>query len=111
MKGYFELKKSTKGDFHFALHAGNHEPILNGPEFSEKIAAERAIAQVRTHGIHEARYERNISHSGEPYFVLKNSSGEILGTSDVYGSEASRDDGVRSVVANCISIIVKDLTA
>lgn len=110
MKGYFELKKSANGDFHFALHAGNHEPILNGTEFSEKIAAEKAIAEVRTQGIHEARYERKISHGGEPYFILKTPSGQILGTSDVYGSEASRDDGVRAVVANCMSIIVKDLT-
>lgn len=110
MKGYFELKTVEGGKFHFTLHAGNHEVILSSQLYAEKSSAEKGIESTRAHGTHEARYERKLSAKGEPYFLLKASNGQIIGTSEMYGSEATRDNSIRSVVTNCVSIIVKDLT-
>lgn len=110
MKGYYELKTTEGGKTHFTLHAGNHEVILSSQLYAEKSSAENGIESTRTHGTHEARYERKLSAKGEPYFLLRAPNGQIIGTSEMYGSEASRDNGIRSVVTNCTSIIVKDLT-
>jgi uncharacterized protein YegP (UPF0339 family) len=110
MKGYYQLKKTSGGKFHFTLNAGNHEIILSSQQYTEKSAAEGGIASTRTNGTHDARYERKLSAAGEPYFLLKAANGQIIGTSEMYGSEASRDNGIHSVVNNCTSIIVKDLT-
>ncbi len=111
MKGYYELKKTGNGKFHFTLSAGNHEVILSSQLYLEKSSAEYGIESTRTNGIHEARYERKLSAMGEPYFLLKSPNGQVIGTSEMYGSEASRDNGVRAVVANSGSSIVKDLSA
>lgn len=111
MKGYYELKKTEEGKFHFTLNAGNHEVILSSQLYAEKSNAESGIESTRANGPHEARYERKLSVKGEPYFLLKAPNGQIIGVGEMYGSEASRDDGVRSVIANSVSIVVKDLTA
>ena len=111
MKGYYELKKTETGKFHFTLNAGNHEVILSSQLYPEKGSAQNGIESTRTNGTHEARYERKLSAMGEPYFLLKAPNGQVIGTSEMYGSEASRDNGVRAVVANSGSVIVKDLSA
>jgi uncharacterized protein YegP (UPF0339 family) len=110
MKGYYQLKKTSGGQFHFTLSAGNHEIILSSQPYTEKSAAEGGIESTRTNGTHDARYVRKLSAAGEPYFLLKAANGQIIGTSEMYGSEASRDNGIHSVVHNCTSSIVKDLT-
>jgi hypothetical protein len=109
MKGYYELKKAADGRYQFTLHAGNHEVILSSKLYAEKSGAEEGIGAVREHGTHESRFERKLSAKGEPYFSLKTQGGLLIGTSEMYGSEASRDNGIRSVVANCPSTVVKDL--
>ena len=111
MKGYYELKSAENGKIQFTLHAGNHEIILTSQLYTEKGNAEKGIESARTNGTHEARYERKLSAKGEPYFLLKAQNGQIIGVSEMYGSEATRDNGVRSVVASCPSTVVKDLTA
>ena len=110
MKGYFELKTVEGGKFHFTLHAGNHEVILSSQLYSEIAGVEKGIESTRANGTHEARYERKLSAKGEPYFLLKSPNGQIIGTSEMYGSEATRDNGIRSVVTNCVSSIVQNLT-
>jgi len=57
------------------------------------------------------RFEKKTSVSGGPYFVLKATDGQIVGTSEMYSGEAARDNGIASVKANSPSTEVKDLTA
>jgi uncharacterized protein len=110
MKGYYELKPTVEGRIHFTLNAGNHEVILNSQLYMSKANAESGMESARANGPHEARYERKLSAKGEPYFLLKAPNGQIIGVSEMYGSEASRDDGIRSVMTNSASTTVKDLT-
>lgn len=111
MKGYYELKKTEAGKFHFTLNAGNHEVILSSQHYAEKDSAEGGIESTRVNGPHEARYERKLSAKGEPYFLLKAPNGQIIGASEMYGSEASRDNGIRSAMSNSAATTLKDLTA
>jgi uncharacterized protein YegP (UPF0339 family) len=111
MKGYYELKKTEGGKFHFTLKAGNHEIILSSQLYAEKSGAENGIESVRTNGIHDSRFERKLSAKGEPYFSLKAQNGQLIGTSEIYGSEASRDNGIKSVTNNAASTTVNDITA
>lgn len=109
MKGYYEIKKASDGRYQFTLNAGNHEVILSSQLYATKDGAENGIGSVRENGPHESRYERKLSAKGEPYFSLKAQNGQLIGTSEMYGSEAARDNGIRSVMANCPSTVVKDL--
>lgn len=111
MKGYYELKKTAGGQFRFNLKAGNHEVILTSQTYDERRGAEAGIESVRRNGPVDERFEKKTSVSGEPYFVLKATNGQIVGTSEMYSGEAARDNGIASVKANSPSTEVKDLTA
>lgn len=100
MNGYYELKNTVNGKPMFNLKAGNHEVILTSEIYESKEAALNGIASVRANGPSEASYERKASVKGDPYFVLKAANGQVIGKSEMYSSEAARDNGIASVIHN-----------
>jgi uncharacterized protein YegP (UPF0339 family) len=106
--GYYELKKGAK--FSFVLKAGNHEVILASQSYDSAASAKSGIASVQSNGPDAKNYEKKTSSAQQPYFVLKAGNGQIIGTSEMYSSEAGRDNGIASVQANSPSTVIKDLT-
>ena len=51
MSGWFELNKSSDGQFRFVLKAGNGETILTSELYTTKNSAENGIASVRTNSL------------------------------------------------------------
>jgi uncharacterized protein YegP (UPF0339 family) len=99
MPAKFELKKS--GDqFIFHLKAANGQVILSSERYTEKRGAENGIASVQKNAPNDDRYERKTSSSKQPYFVLKASNGQVIGTSETYNSTASMENGIESVKKN-----------
>lgn len=111
MSGYYELKTTATGKHMFNLKAGNHEVILTSEIYESKEAALNGIASVRTNGPHEASYEKKVSVKGEPYFALKAANGQTIGKSEMYTSEAGRDNGIASVRNNSPSEKVVEVKA
>lgn len=110
MSGWFELNKSSDGQFRFVLKAGNAETLLTSELYHSKASAENGIASVQTNCGNDARYERKAASNGKPYFNLKAANHQVIGTSQMYGDEAARDAGIASVKANGASTTVKDNT-
>lgn len=110
MAGWYELSKSSDGQFRFVLKAGNGEIILNSELYRAKASAENGIASVQTNSPLDARYDRKTSANGKPYFTLKAANHEIIGTSQMYSSEAARDGGIESVKTNGPTKAIKDHT-
>jgi uncharacterized protein len=110
MAGWFELKKSSNGQFHFVLKAQNAETILSSELYQSKSSAQNGIASVQSNCSNDARYERKTSSNGKPYFNLKAANHEIIGTSEMYESDSGRDNGIESVKTNGTTTTVKDLT-
>jgi len=108
MAGWFEISKSSDGQFRFILKAGNGETILNSELYKAKASATNGIASVQTNCPNDGRYERKTSSNGKAYFNLKAGNGEVIGTSQMYSSEESRDGGIESVKANGITTTIKD---
>ena len=110
MAGWFELKKSSDGQFHFVLKAGNAETILNSELYKAKESAMNGIASVQKNCADDARYEKKESSNGKSFFNLKAANHQVIGTSQLYATAASRDGGVASVMTNGVSTSVKDNT-
>ena len=58
------------------------------------------------------RYDKLTSKSGKFYFTLKAANSQVIGNSEMYEAESSRDNGIDSVTknaptANLIEIAVK----
>lgn len=110
MAGKFELKVAKNGDFHFNLLAGNGQIIMSSEMYKSKASAENGIASIKKNGGNEANFERLVSSSGKPYFVLKAANHQVIGQSQMYESEASRDNGIASVMKNAPDADTVDLT-
>ena len=111
MAGKFEIKKASNGEFFFNLVASNGQIILSSEMYKAKASANNGIESVRTNCGDYNRYVREVSTSGKPYFCLKARNGEIIGRSQMYASEDSRDNGVASVKSHAPDATVLDSSA
>ncbi|MFC5051970.1 YegP family protein [Rubritalea spongiae] len=107
MNGYYELKEAAGGKFKFNLKAGNHEIILSSQLYTTKAAAQNGIESCQKNGTDDAKFERLTSKADQPYFRLKAGNGQIIGSSEMYSSEAARDNGIKSVQTNCATTTIK----
>ncbi|MGO4262598.1 YegP family protein [Lysobacter sp. TAB13] len=108
MAGKYVISKQSNGQFHFVLKAGNGETILSSESYTTHASCENGIESVRTNSPNDARYERKTSTNQKPYFVLKAANHQVIGTSEMYNSEAARDGGIASVKLNGPSATVED---
>ena len=108
----FEISRSTSAaqPFYFVLKAVNAETILTSETYTTKQSAETGIASVKQNAPISSRFEKKTSVKGEPYFVLKASNGEVIGTSEMYSSAANRDNGISAVQRVAPDAPVSDLT-
>ncbi|MCM4172627.1 DUF1508 domain-containing protein [Arenibacter sp. TNZ] len=53
-------------------------------------------------------FKRNTASDGSPYFNLKASNGQVIGTSEMYSATSAMETGIASVKANAASAIIED---
>lgn len=111
MAGKFVIGKRGNGDFQFNLKAGNGQVILTSQGYADKSGCRNGIDSVRKNSADDARYERKISSNQKFFFNLLAGNGQVIGTSEMYESEASRDNGIASVKSNAPDAQVVDETA
>ncbi len=110
MSGWYELGKSSDGQFRFVLKAGNAETILTSELYGSKASAENGIASVQTNAPLDVRFDRKVASDGKSFFNLKAANHQVIGTSQMYASAQSRDVGIAAVQTNGPTTKVKDLT-
>ena len=110
MAGWFELSKSSDGQFRFVLKAGNAEPILTSELYQAKSSAEDGIFAVQKNCSQDEQFEKKESSSGKFFFNLKAANHQVIGTSQMYASQSTRATGITSVKTNGTSATIKDLT-
>lgn len=100
MSGKFTMFTGKNGETYFNLKAGNGEIILKSEGYKDKAGARNGIESVRKNAPDAARYEKKISTNGKFHFNLKAANHQVIGSSEMYESERSRDAGIASVAAN-----------
>lgn len=96
----FEIYTDKKGEFRFRLKAGNGQTILASEGYKAKTSCTNGIESVRKNSQDDSKYERLESKSGKPYFNLKATNGQVIGTSEMYESKSSMENGIESVKKN-----------
>ena len=109
--GKFVITKRTNGEFQFNLIAGNGQVILSSEGYATKTTCENGIESVRKNSQDDSKFERKTSGNGKSYFNLKATNGQIIGSSQMYESEASRDNGIESVKKNASDATTDDRSA
>jgi uncharacterized protein YegP (UPF0339 family) len=100
MAAHYELKRTANDQFMFNLKAANGEIILTSETYKTKDAALNGIESVKKNSPEDSQYERKVTTSSQPFFVLKAKNYEIIGKSESYSSDGARDKGIDSVKKN-----------
>ncbi|UTN03354.1 YegP family protein [Flavobacterium bizetiae] len=108
--GKFVITKRTNGEFQFNLKAGNGQTILTSEGYTTKAACLNGIESVKTNSKDDSKFDKLESKSGKPYFNLKASNGQIIGSSEMYESTSARDNGIASVKTNAPDATTDDQT-
>lgn len=109
--GKFVIKTQKDGQFYFNLVAGNGQTILKSEAYTTKAACLNGIESVKKNAGEDGRYERKVSTNEKPFFNLKAANGQVIGTSELYESEAGRENGIESVKKNAPEAPTEDTTA
>ncbi|WP_445737091.1 YegP family protein [Mariniflexile sp.] len=102
----FEIYKDKKGEFRFRLKAGNGQNILASEGYAAKSGCTNGIESVRKNSTDDSRYERLQSKNSSPYFNLKAGNNQIIGTSEMYSSTSSMENGITSVKNNAPNVML-----
>ena len=110
MPGKFEVYKDKAGEFRFRLKSGNGETILSSEGYSSKSGCTNGIESVQKNCLDEGCFDKSTTAGGKFRFNLKAKNHQVIGTSQSYASEASRDNGIGAVGRAAPAATIADLT-
>lgn len=99
----FEISADQAGKHRFNLTAKNGQVVLSSQGYSSKAACKNGIDSVRRNSGDDASYERKEAKNGKHYFNLLAKNKQVIGSSQMYASKASMENGIKSVGANASS--------
>ena len=109
--GKFVITTRKNGEYQFSLKAGNGQEILGSEGYTTKAACLNGVESVKKNSQEDKRFDRLEAKNGKPYFNLKATNGQIIGTSEMYESVAARENGIASVAHPPPPAAVDDQTA
>jgi uncharacterized protein YegP (UPF0339 family) len=110
MAAHYQLRRAASGQIYFTLTAENNKIILTSEMYESKEAAHIGIEAVRVNGPLAERFDRRTSVDGQDFFVLLAANHEIIGTSEMYRSTASLENGLQAVLRVAESAQLNDQT-
>ncbi len=98
--GKFVITTRKNGEFQFNLKASNGQVILTSEGYTTKTACLNGVESVRKNAVVPERFEVKVAKNGKPFFNLKASNGQVVGSSQMYASEETLKKGIASVTKN-----------
>ncbi len=96
----FEMYQDKAGEYRFRLKAKNGQNILASQGYAQKSGCQSGIDSVKKNSQDESMFELKQGGTDKWMFNLKASNGQVIGTSQMYESEAGAKNGIQSVMTN-----------
>ena len=107
----FEIFKSEKNSkFYFNLKAKNGQVVLSSQGYANKSGAKNGISSVQKNASNMDCFETKLAKNGKHHFNLLSGNKQIIGSSQMYASKTSMDNGIKSVMRTSQEAEVVDLT-
>lgn len=110
MAGKFEIFKDKKGEFRFRLKSSNGEIVLASEGYKAKSSALNGAASVQKNCGDAACFEKKKASGGKYRFNLKARNHQVIGTSQLYKSEAACDNGIKAIARAAKGAKIDDQT-
>ncbi len=108
----FEIFKSEKNKkFYFRLKAKNGQVILSSQGYGDKASAKKGIASVQKNASNDKLYERKVAANGKHHFNLCSTNKQVVGSSQMYASKSTMENGIKSVKNVAPKAVVNDISA
>ncbi|WP_068803770.1 YegP family protein [Thauera phenolivorans] len=104
----FEITRAEKGEFHFKLLSAEGKTLVRSEGYNAKSSCANGVESVRKNAADDKRYELKEASDGRPYFNLKASNGQIIGTSPMFADAAARDAAIAAMKSGAASAEVDD---
>lgn len=92
-----EIRKVGEANYRFQIKNEIGNTILDSISFSSQDEVDKTVSEliplIDTPGV----FERKTDYSGKFLFNLKNLNGQIIGSSQMYDSEAGMENGINNV--------------
>lgn len=108
--GKFVITLRKNEEYQFSLKAGNGQEILGSEGYKQKSSCVNGIESVKKNSQDDKNFDRKESKNGKWYFNLKATNGQIIGTSEMYESSSSMENGIKSVATNAPDAPTDDQT-
>jgi uncharacterized protein len=108
--GKFVITKRKNGEFQFNLLSGNGQVILASEGYASKPSCMNGVKSVMKNSADVKRFESKVAKNGKFHFNLKATNGQVIGSSEMYESQASCENGIASVKKNAPGATIEDKT-
>jgi uncharacterized protein len=108
--GKFVISKRKNGEFQFNLVAGNGEIILTSEGYASKPSCMNGVKSVMKNASEVKRFESKVAKNGKFHFNLKATNGQVIGSSEMYDSQSTCENGIASVKKNAVDAKIDDKT-
>ena len=110
MAGKFEIYKDKANEFRFRLKASNGEIVLSSEGYKSKSSASNGVSSVQKNCSDGQCFVKNTTASGKFRFNMRAKNNQVIGTSQSYDTEASRDNGIEAIARAAADAKVVDMT-
>lgn len=104
----FVITKRKNGEFQFNLLAGNGQVILASEGYASKPSCMNGVKSVMKNAADAKRFESKVAKNGKFHFNLKATNGQVIGSSEMYESQTSCENGIASVKKNAPGATIDD---
>lgn len=92
-----EIKKRNDNVYRFSVNTTSGNTILESIDFSNIQDVKKSVTELQE-SINERKiFERKTDHNGKFLFLLKNREGQLIGSSQLYSSEAGMENGIKNL--------------
>ena len=93
-------KSEAKEPFTFIYINAEGKTIVKSENYAQKPGAKNGIESVRKNCQDDARYELKESTNGKPFFNIKSTNGQIVGTSALFATAEERAAAIAELKAD-----------
>lgn len=110
MPATFELKSNDDGQFYFHFLDDRGELLMMSGDYPDKDQAEQAIKDVKVGSLMSEQIAAGKVPDGDIFFVIKDTTGDILVKSVLFNSRMVFDNALHAVKDNACVAEITDLT-
>ncbi len=99
-----EVVKEGPNAYSFSLKTSDGNTLLHSIRFKSREEVNAVIDRLNSLMENQSVFERKTNHQGKFLFQLRDMNGRLLGSSQLYHSEAGMENGIKNLRNNIASL-------